>query len=119
MNALSPICTCPTCGQALPGAREPVEALTSIQLSPCQTTILRAMIKAYLHGVPMGHLIHDVYGNTPSGPPEAGTQCIRSMVSYIRRNIARHGWTIPANIGGRGKPALFRLAPVDETLRDE
>jgi len=107
---------CPCCGQALPSAREPVEALMSIQLSPCQTTILRAMIKAYPHGVPMERLVSKVYA---SDGPETPKQCIRSMVSYIRRHIARHGWTIPANIGGRGKPALFRLAPADETLRDE
>jgi len=116
MNAFLPICTCPTCGQALPSARETVEALMSIQLSACQTTILRAMIKAYPQGVSMRRLVHEVYA---SGGPETAEQCIRSMVSYIRRNIARHGWTVPTNIGGRGRQALFRLAPTDESLRDE
>lgn len=115
MNAIFPICTCPTCGQALPSAREPVEALMRVQLSACQTTILRAMIKAYPHGVSMRRLVHEVYA---TGGPETAEQCIRSMVSYIRRNIARHGWTVPTNIGGRGRPALFRLAPADELIEE-
>lgn len=97
---------CPCCGGEVDEV--PIDALNDIQMSAVGRTILRQLQAVYPSGVSKTKLIFEIYGMRDN-QPDTAPNVVTIAVGRLRKHIEPHGWTIPANQGGKEVGAVYRL----------
>ena len=106
---------CPCCQRPLEdGQTVPISHLRDIKLSRGHKVIVEALIDAYPRAVGIDHLIDRLYENDADGGPLNPQHVIRQMLSRIRSELPKHGWTVPVNTRGGGNYGSYRLEPLKE-----
>ena len=101
---------CPCCGAEMGFTK--VDQLLFIDLPGGQRKILDCLIERYPRKQTMRQLVDYVY--TPSDEPSYPEQTLRTQLTFLRRSLEDHGWTIPQRKPGRGNRQLYGLVEIKE-----
>lgn len=101
---------CPCCGK--PMEVDKPDNLAELPMSIMQKTILKRLIKAYPDSVGTDAMQDHVYSGV-GNPPLSATNIMAIQMKRLRGLLNRHGWTIPAERGGRGNHGRYRLMKVE------
>lgn len=110
---MTTLCTCPTCGQALPMPRATVDALLTLPLGKNERRLIDVLAKAYPKPVEHWRLVHALYGDDPNGGPETADKIISVYMCRLRPKLRPLGWTIPDGTHHCGTRADRRLLPLE------
>lgn len=89
--------------------KDPSDLLT-VPLSIVRRTIVKRLIKSHPRPVSSDDLIDTVYSNVRDGGPMNPRSTLIVHMTYLRRALKQHGWTIPR--AKSGVTALYRLEPL-------
>ncbi len=88
----------------------PVETLKELQLGAVQGRLVDALADAFPRSLSTDALVERVYAGARE--PDHARDVIVIQASYLRRKLARYGWTIPTCQRGRGNIGLYKLEPL-------
>lgn len=100
---------CPCCGSDVLSLDE--DALKYVKASAIEMTILQRLHKSYPGTATMANLLWEVY-HSRNDQPDNAVLCLTMAIQRLRKRLEKIGWTIPRNVGGRSKTAVYRLEKI-------